>query len=231
MKLTRLDNLIPIWYTLYMSKCFNTFLKNKRLEMGLTQAAMAHFLKMDYVVYKGKERASAAYLRKETIEFFKRTRQDWGDDIFWDSWQRPKGLCKKRCAEFRCDRWAVSKNHCDKHYREIKKYGRVRKPCEKRASPGSGHLDRTGYVRVSRKDGTQTFQHRLTMEDHLGRLLSPNENVHHINGIKHDNRLENLELWSKAQPSGQRIIDKISWAKEFLKKYGYEINISKEKED
>jgi len=62
-------------------------------------------------------------------------------------------------------------------------------------------------------------EHVWVMEQHLGRALLPEESVHHINGVRHDNRLENLELWSSSHPAGQRVSDKVAWAREILALY------------
>lgn len=76
-----------------------------------------------------------------------------------------------------------------------------------------GYLQRR--MTVDGKRITQK-QHRLVMSEHIGRDLLPHENVHHINGVRDDNRIENLELWNTFQPKGQRIEDKVAWAKEIL---------------
>lgn len=56
----------------------------------------------------------------------------------------------------------------------------------------------TGYVRVNKGNG-RVLEHVWMVEQHIGRKLTSDECVHHINGVKHDNRLENLQLMTKSE--------------------------------
>jgi hypothetical protein len=73
-------------------------------------------------------------------------------------------------------------------------------------------------------NGSYVFEHVLVMEEMLGRYLLPGENVHHRNGVRDDNRPENLELWITPQPTGIRGVDAVAWAREIIARYGGEID-------
>ncbi len=85
---------------------------------------------------------------------------------------------------------------------------------------GGGRLDAEGY-RLIPVGGIPVREHRLVMERVLGRPLRPDESVHHKNGDRADNRESNLELWSRYQPAGQRVEDKVRWAQEIISLYGH----------
>ena len=94
------------------------------------------------------------------------------------------------------------------------------------SGPGKRSLTADGYVNVywpehpnARPDG-KVLEHTVVMSEQLGRALVPTENVHHRNGVRDDNRPENLELWNKVQPSGKRAGDLIEYANEIIALYG-----------
>lgn len=88
-----------------------------------------------------------------------------------------------------------------------------------------GWVTERGYRKISdathpnaHKNGS-LYEHIAVMTEMLGRPLVEGENVHHKNGVKTDNRPENLELWVSSQPSGQRPEDLVSWAWEIIRRY------------
>lgn len=114
------------------------------------------------------------------------------------------------CSVARCTRHAYAKTLCSLHYNRLKTTGDVGPADVKKRPNGRIYADpRTGYIYQGR-----ILQHRLVMEESLGRPLAPWENVHHKNGIRGDNRPENLELWVTPQPAGQRPEDLAAWVVE-----------------
>lgn len=131
------------------------------------------------------------------------------------------------CTVDGCERSPYAKGLCSPHYRRDRS-GDLRANDPIRVV-GTGTWIKHGYryVVVPLADrhltrGSVETEHRLVMAQQLGRPLAADENVHHRNGDRLDNRAENLELWSRTQPAGQRVTDLVAHALEILRRHAPE---------
>lgn len=101
----------------------------------------------------------------------------------------------KHCAISDCRAKYSCKGYCIRHYYYLKRHGvpeteETRRRWEVR---GQGFINMYGY-RTLWKNGRKILEHRWVLEQKLGRKLKQSEHIHHLNGNKLDNRIENLKI-------------------------------------
>lgn len=131
------------------------------------------------------------------------------------AWQEGEFGTGSQCKIEDCTRIGTGGfGYCRSHASRFRRHG---DPLAGRAFNGEGNIN-NGY-RWMFVDGHNKAEHRIVMEEYLGRSLLKTETVHHKNGDRLDNRIENLELWNSSHPYGQRVEDLVAWAKEILSFY------------
>lgn len=123
------------------------------------------------------------------------------------------------CSVDGCERRYYAADLCSLHYNRFREDGDIGPTDITRRPNGAGTLtkDSRGYVYVTTiVAGKQVrrLQHRIVMEQMLGRPLCREESVHHKNGIREDNRPENLEIFAGRHPKGQRVVDLVAYVVE-----------------
>jgi hypothetical protein len=144
------------------------------------------------------------------------------------------------CSVEGCEKDAVARHLCSTHYRRWSIHGdpsvnRLAEAAARRASldwrdpedvaqipwrpEGQGYVVGTWPEHPNANVRGVVAHHVAVMAAVLGRPLTKGETVHHKYGVRHDNRPENLELWVKAHPPGQRVSELIAFAHEILERY------------
>jgi hypothetical protein len=147
---------------------------------------------------------------------------------------------KSTCSVDGCSRVHKAHGYCEMHWRRVKRTGTPGRVKSARGVHeitadgyevrGSGHTNLHGYrVRMvpghpnaARRTG-QILEHRLVMATHLARPLFPDETVHHKNGVRTDNRIENLELRAGPHGKHQTTDDLVAAAVSTLRRYAPEL--------
>ncbi len=139
--------------------------------------------------------------------------KQFGNGVFW----KCKCDCGKILSHRSGDLTNLGPKSCGCLHRETTGAMARLRLREKHPMWKGGRLIAGGYVRILNPDHPRAnragyvAEHIVVMEKKIGREVLPGETIHHINGVRSDNRDENLELWDSCHGSGQRHVEKMAF--------------------
>ena len=154
---------------------------------------------------------------------------------------RENRMTGQPCSIAGCAKPVIGRGWCGMHYARWRTYGDPEAPDRRAAGQrlratldwrnpkdlaqldwtpiGSGYRGAGWPEHPNASRNGRVSQHTAVMAAVLGRPVAEGETVHHKNGVRSDNRPENLELWVTAHPAGQRVSELIAFATEILDRY------------
>lgn len=148
--------------------------------------------------------------------------------------KKPDDVVCGVCSELFSIKRNVPAKYCSDKCRSLARYRKLTnypiKSPRIRSEYGNGYINKLGYRVIYREHPNANKRTKIILEhifiksQELGRPMRKGETVHHINGIRSDNRVENLELFTSRHPSGVRHEDKLKSAIAFLEEEGYKLS-------
>lgn len=137
----------------------------------------------------------------------------------------PQKYCSMECAGKVNPKIPMDCQWCEREFMGRPDAAFCSKRCfyESQSANAQGAMTKSGYRVVADGEGNFRPEHRIVMEKALGRPLLDSDQVHHLNALRWDNRLENLLWMTGSHPAGAAVGDMYDWCQWFIREHEAEV--------